>query len=520
MSAADSNTAWSSIASLAALGTSRASQPVDALWPDASFAMPGDTPESTLLRVAAAHYLWHLSGSRVAISEVDPVENAPPVEEKIVSEAAAWRMGRMLNGEHRDLLPEWFARVARAGRVLPPHWVPVALDALKPSELDAAAPALGRRAIWLAARNPSWQLRDTRAAPSEERWSNGTLGERVAELAALRAIDPAAARGWIEKTWEVDPPEAREAFVRVLLKGVSAADEPFLETALRDKRKAVRTGAVECLARLPASAHALRNLERVDPLLRFDPPTTGLLGKLKKRRLHVELPAVLDKAAARDGIEASPPASRKIGERAWWLVQMIGLVPPSHWTTRFGCDPNTLIDAVADTEYSGELLSALTEAAIRHADDAWLAALLQHFLNQRPAADSGDATDATILQLISAAPIASRERLVAQVLTSIGDGRFPLVLSVLNVSGADWSPDTTRRAFELLAQRVRTESQQWSFPRNVLSEWGRHAHVETAIAEVERVDARCPDPSSWRNAVEALKEIIEFRAAMRQELLT
>jgi hypothetical protein len=72
----------------------------------------------------------------------------------------------------------------------------------------------------------------------------------------------------------------------------------------------------------------------------------------------------------------------------------------------------------------------------------------------------------------------------------------------------------------LLAQRVRTESQQWSFPRNVLSEWGRHAHVETAIADVERVDARCPDPSSWRNAVEALKEIIEFRAAMRQELLT
>jgi hypothetical protein len=91
---------------------------------------------------------------------------------------------------------------------------------------------------------------------------------------------------------------------------------------------------------------------------------------------------------------------------------------------------------------------------------------------------------------------------------------------MLNVSGVDWSPDTTRHAFELLGRRVRAESQQWSFPRNALAEWGRHAHVETAIAEIERVEARCPDPSPWRNAVEALKDIIEFRAAMRQELLT
>jgi hypothetical protein len=394
------------------------------------------------------------------------------------------------------------------------------LDALKPSELDHAAPALGRRAVWLAARNPSWQLRDIAASPSEERWSNGTLAERVAELSALRATDPAAARGWIEKTWDVDPPEAREAFVRVLLNGLSSADEPFLETALRDKRKAVRTGALECLARLPASAHALRNLERVDPLVVFDPPTTGLLGKLKKRRLHVELPAALDKAAARDGLEASPPASRKIGERAGWLVQMVSLVPPSHWTARFDCDPRTLIDAIADTEYSAELLSALTEAAIRHADEAWLVALLQHCLAQRPAEESADEREGAILQLVSAAPIASRDRLAAQVLASISDARFPLALSVLNVVEADWSPDTTRRAFELLGRRVSAESQQWSFPRNALATWGRHAHIETAIAEIERVEARCPDPSPWRNAVEALKETLEFRAAMRQELLT
>jgi hypothetical protein len=37
---------------------------------------------------------------------------------------------------------------------------------------------------------------------------------------------------------------------------------------------------------------------------------------------------------------------------------------------------------------------------------------------------------------------------------------------------------------------------------------------------MERIEASCPDPSPWRNAVETLKETLGFRAAMRQELLT
>ena len=356
MSGDESHEAWTSIASLATLGTARAAQSFESLWPDASLAIPGETSESTLLRVAAANYLWTLAGSRAVISAPAAMENAPPVEERLISEVAAWRMGRMLNGEHRDLLPEWFALAARAGLVLPPQWLPVVLDTLKSAEeLETIAPVLGRRAVWLAARNPAWRLRDVTATPSAERWTNGTLAERIAELTALRAIDAPAAREWVEKTWEVESPEAREAFVRALLNGVSMADEAFLEVALRDKRKAVRTATVECLARLPTSAHARRNLERLGPLLRFDPPGTGLLSKLKKRRLHVELPATLDKETVRDGIDPSPPASRKIGERTWWLVQMLSLVPPSHWTSRFGCDTRTLLEAVTENEYGAEL---------------------------------------------------------------------------------------------------------------------------------------------------------------------
>jgi len=517
----DAESRWTSISSLAALGTARAAQPVDSLWPDASLAMPGETPESTFLRVAAANYLWQLAGSRAVVAAppatAAAVETAPPLEDRLVSEVAAWRMARMLSGDHRDLLPEWFALAERFGLVLPPQWLPVVLNALKPSELEGVAAVLGRRAVWLAARNPAWHLRDVAAPPSEERWENGTVVERTEELTALRTLDPAAARGWIEKTWDKDPPEAREAFVRVLLKGLSTADEAFLETALRDKRKGVRTAACECLARLPTSAHARRNLARVDPLLTFDPPASGLLGKLKKRRLHVELPAgPLDKDAARDGIEANVPATRKIGERSWWLVQMVSLVPPAHWTTRFGCDARTLVEAAMETEYGDELIAAFTEAAGRHAEETWLAELLRLTLAKAPPDEAQG--HGSVIELVNQAPTAAREPLIQQVLESSNDASFPLALMLLNTRRADWSPGITQRAFELLGRRVRIEPQAYPFPRNTLTEWGRHAHIETALAEIERVDAKCPDPSPWRNAVEGLKEIIGFRAAMRQEL--
>jgi hypothetical protein len=238
MSAADTAERWSSIISLATLGTHRAQTSPDKVWPSQDLPLPAGTTERTLLRAAAVSYLSQISGRRIACGSVPAEEPAPTLEDKVISENAAWRLARMLNGEHRNLVPEWFALAARGRWVLPPHWLPVVLDRLQVHERASASPALGQRALWLANRNPEWKASGAAHEPSEERWANGTLAERREDLAAMRAIDPARARTWLEGTWQTDPPDARAAFLETILHapGLSDSDEPFLESALDDKR--------------------------------------------------------------------------------------------------------------------------------------------------------------------------------------------------------------------------------------------------------------------------------------------
>jgi len=245
--------AWERLTAVATLGTERAPIPTDALWPDPTTSHPDGSPPQILLRAAGATYLWNLAGQRAPVEPAsalgaDVLSNDPATH---VHERAAWRLARMINGEHKELIPEWFALARSHGRTLPPHWLPVALDELSPSGRNEYAAVLGPAAQWLATRNGQWPLRAANQQPAEETWNTGTLEERRAELRAQRELDPAVARNWVQSTWADDPPEARETFVTALLTGLSSEDESLLEGALDDKRKGVRLAAAECLSRLP-----------------------------------------------------------------------------------------------------------------------------------------------------------------------------------------------------------------------------------------------------------------------------
>jgi hypothetical protein len=56
--------------------------------------------------------------------------------------------------------------------------------------------------------------------------------------------------------------------------------------------------------------------------------------------------------------------------------------------------------------------------------------------------------------------------------------------------------------------------------RITYADWGPRADVPTAAAALSRLLSGCSDKSPWRNTLEKLNAIIEFRTAIRQELLT
>lgn len=508
---------WQRLAAVATLGTSRAPLPADELWPDASLAQTGASPEQTLLRAAVATYIWNLAGRRSAVESPAISGATAQINDPAsgVSEAAAWRFGKLVSGDYKDLLPEWLTLAKRNGRTLPPQWVPVALDVLNASMRNEFSAVLGPTAQWLASQNPDWVLRDASREPSEERWNTGTQEERIAELKALRASDAARARAWIESTWANDPPDAREAFLQALLVGLSLDDEGFLEKALDDKRKGVRLAAAECLSRLPGSALVKRHLARLEPLVILEEKKSGLLSGLRKRKLIVELPAALDKPATRDGIEAKPPAQRKIGERTFWLIQMIESAPPTHWTTRFDCDARTFLEAALTTDYSGEMLAALTGATVRHPDRAWIEALSAAWIEA--GGDTHTLGQALASMLTVAAP-EHRATLLESQLRGLGTKRLDVIFVMLQTLDLPWTAPVTKLALDALSSAVRNERQQWSHARNTLDTWAVRCDIHVAETALPELLAICGESSPWRNALEQMNDIVEFRLAMTKEL--
>jgi hypothetical protein len=310
---------WDKLVAAALIGTDR--RPVAAGVPEGSpsgleAALGERGAEDRLLGAAAAWTVARRAGAVAAPAvEVVPAE----ADQRPVAPGARLRM--MLEGDHPALVGEWLALIAARGLRPPPELVPDLLDhAAGHASLHAAAgAAAGPLGRWLAERAPRWAFVRGAAGDADAVWADGEQAERRALLERLRRSDPAAALGLLAGTFAEETWEDRAAFVATLAHGLSDADEPFLEAALDDKRKVVRSAAATLLHGLPRSRLAARMAERTAPLLHVEER------RLRGRRLVAELPAEPDEAAQRDGV---PPSGRR-SER---LSALLAATPLATWT--------------------------------------------------------------------------------------------------------------------------------------------------------------------------------------------
>jgi hypothetical protein len=516
--AADVDALWADLVAAALLGTERQPPPLaptgGAL--DAVLAALGPAaPPAQLLGAAGAVAAYRRAGRRHAVAAAPP-EPAPADPRPPCSPSADVRLAAMLAGDHADLLGEWLAAVATAGRRVAPSRLPDLLDLaarradLRPAVLAAAGP----RGAWLAGQNPTWAslVAGDDADDDEALWQSGDRQARVALLARLRARDPAAARRLLESTWAEEPPDARAAFVGTLALGLSMADEPFLEAGLDDRRKEVRDAAVALLLRLSDSRLVRRMAERVVPSLRFS-RGLRLLPGFGVPRLDVDPPAAHDRAMGRDGVEAKAPHGQPLGDRAWWLRRLLAAVPPSACSAALGAAPSDLIDAAVKSDWALALLAGWGDAAVNHRDADWAEALLA----------APHVPDETVAGLVELLPPERREALAERLLRAERGalrGDHP-AMPVLRHCQHSWGDALARAVLARLREGIAGRDQRFG------SDWPAQAALATFA---RRIPPTLADEAAdgwptgarfwqwWSRPVEGMAATLRFRRDMLEEI--
>jgi hypothetical protein len=349
--------------------------PVDALTAQLS-----SEPERQLLLTAGAWAIYRRVGRVPAAAPTAPPQ-AEPESLAVCPPNVAYLMEILLRGQYHEQLLEALERVNNAHLRLPHNLLIMAL-AYGSQTKDVRAtlvPALGTRGRWLSQFNSEWswvsqylaEITQTLPDDAEIIWQEGTSGQRCEILRRLRQVDPARAREWLAAVWKQEKAEARNDFLTTFEVNLSLEDETLLEQALDDRSSNVRSTAASLLARLPASALALRMQARADSMLAST-----------ENEFAIVLPQEINEEWKRDGIAANLTHDR--GERATWMTQVLAQVPPQHWETRFGAAPQQLVETAARTEWSREIIESWSQAALLHHSANWIAPLLDWLYSLPP----------------------------------------------------------------------------------------------------------------------------------------
>ncbi|MFE9821076.1 DUF5691 domain-containing protein [Streptomyces sp. NPDC005791] len=494
---------------------------------------------AALLDMAAVHTVRRRAALRpatgAALPEPAPADSRPPLPA-----AARRRLAQLLadrsappSGGRRgaapdltELIPQWLASAGAHGYRAPAELLPALLDAarartdLRPHVLTFAGP----RGLWLAALNPEWKFalrttsrgaqRPETADPEAVRrlWEEGLFAERVALLEAVREQDPDAARALLATTWSTERAEDRLMFLDSLRSGLSGADEAFLEEALADRSRNVRSTAAELLSALPGSALARRMAARATSCV--NPDRTG--GAVS---IAVEAPHECDAAMQRDGVIPAPPSGR--GERSWWLGQLVEATPLGAWQERFGGrSPRQLVALPVADGWAGELHAAWCRAAVRQRDPDWARALLGA-PSTPPANGPGTASLAERSQLLATLPPPERALWVAGFIAAHG---LSEAFQLLGVCSVPWDGPLGRSVVDALDIARDAGSYPWSFS-------GVMGLAERCLnpAEADRLAVLTTTPDEpegaspgaggyWSEAFQRLVSTLRLRAAMDAEL--
>jgi len=416
-------TALTTLATTALLGTER--RPPE--WPapagplgDLLAKIPREETERALLQTAGVLATCHLAGWMPPILP-EAVTPAPadilPTE---TSDALLQTLASILSDGPTRLQAEAFQKLAAGNRSLPHRLLPKALDAGRRSVALRAflLPVLGQRGSWLAAQNEAWAFAIGVGADAldEDVWQHGSLDQRRLYLTTLRSRDAARAREHITTACTTEGARERTAFIECLTTSLSLDDQEVLESLLTDKSKEARQAAARLLASLPDSRYMQRMVARLQPCLSLEKKF------LRGTAITLEPPAAYSPEWKTDLIEEAKPKGLAMGERAWWLLQIVRATPLSWWETQTSLSPAELIDWARKSDWSEALLQGWATAQAQQRSVEWAEAFLS---TEVPPGSS-----LNVLDLLATLPLPLREKHFLRLFTST-DARQASSLSTL-----------------------------------------------------------------------------------------
>ena len=432
---------WNNIIHTALLGTEKKQVGPEELPPDLAaiaeqLRQSGGNREELFLQLSSIAFNYRRCGMLPYYKEGVSISTSPPEENSYCPPAAIQALKDILSMENNALLGYWLRLCQERKWLVIPDLLPALLQlgemqkTLRPMLVDCG----GKRAQWLAGFNPDWKFVGTgkpseaEAGSDEDLWQTGTPEQRRQILAQLRQTDPDKAREWLQQTWPQEDANSRADLLRQLLVRSSEKDLSFLESLLTEKSKKVKEEAMSLLKTIPESSivQAYWNLLQQAINVKKE---KSLLGLVNKSTLQISLPADIDEAIFKSGIEKLSNL-KTVSDEQYIIAQLIVAAPPYLWEAHFGLTPPEIVALFGKTKETAPLTEALGVAAGRWGSKDWAPAFLADESRFYP----------DLLPLLS---LADREKYLLKGLAVSPDA----VIRQLTESEEEWSLAVTRAFF-------------------------------------------------------------------------
>jgi hypothetical protein len=224
---------------------------------------------------------------------------------------------------------------------------------------------------------------------------------------------------------------------------------------------------------------------------------------LARTRLDVTPPDACTDDMVRDGIRPKPPPG--VGERGWWLQQVVAATPLHVWTSLLsaGGPDDVMATPVAD-DWAATLMAGWAEAANEQHDHAWAGALLPVVApGLRP-------------PLLALATARHRDAVLLAMLSRQRSNEDEVQLDqALAATPAPWSEDLTGGLLRWLAKPDIDPKSWYLRPRLAVL---AHRLPPSAATQVLAVAAAHPEGSPWRAHCHVIADLLLFRHQMLEEL--